>query len=422
MTLKLIIKSCGIGNYEWLQLENDSSVVVVGDSERLAEAALSASSCTLIYPSENVSFRQVEFDSGERKIIGQTVPYALEDDLIDDVENLHFSFGVPQENKVPVAIAVKTDIDNLLLPFQHEKIDLKHVIPELFFLPRENNGWSMFVDADTWTVRSSQYQGFSINVKTANLALQLLLDESESLPEKFTVFGAGKNTNDVASQLPELLRGIVRWSDDDYWVMIENGTAGKNVTTDVTTDSDELATNSQLKAESFTPINFLQGNYAISLPWLKWWKSWQLTAVLLLVAVISSLVSGYIRVSVLEQRNLDLRKDIELAYRSVVPKGAIMDAETQLRRKVNAARGQTGEGFVSLFNKIGIVLAQTKELSLQSLNYNARQSEVRVTVIADNFVDVERARSKLEKAGLSAQLTGSSSEGNKTRARLKIKG
>ena len=125
---------------------------------------------------------------------------------------------------------------------------------------------------------------------------------------------------------------------------------------------------------------------------------------------------------VLENRNGELRAQIEQAYRKAIPRGAVLDPEKQLRRQVNVMTGASGQGFVSLLGQIGPVLGAVDGLILQSLNYNEKQSEVRLTIVAASFDDVETARADLEALGLKAELTGSSSEGDKTRARLRVRG
>ena len=58
--------------------------------------------------------------------------------------------------------------------------------------------------------------------------------------------------------------------------------------------------------------------------------------------------------------NLALRGAVQDSYRKAFPKGAVVDAEKQLRRQLDALRG-TGQssGFVSLMERIGVVDCRT---------------------------------------------------------------
>jgi general secretion pathway protein L len=418
VTSLTIIRQRGLGNFEWLSFDDGRATVMVGDAERLAQATLDSQQNSYITPADAVSFKSVTFDNSERKLLAQTLPYFLEDELIDDVENLHFSIGSPTTDKVPVAIVRRDLIDRWLEPMQEEAIDIQQMVAELFFVPFQEKCWSILLENDNCLIRFELYEGFTTSIETAPLTLQLLLDQIESFPDKLFVYGAGEFQDRVVAMLPELLRGKVEWQSEDYWTMVEQAFFGQQVTREGPVESP-LADS---RATGFESINFLQGVYVRNLPWKKWWKSWKIPAVLLAAALVLSISSAYLRVSILEQKNVELRREVEQTYRSVVPKGAVMDAEKQLRRKVAALKGQSEANFVELFAKVGQVIAQTNELTLQSLNYTGRQSEIRITVTAKNFEDVERSRVKLEQLGLKAELTGSSAEGDRTRARLKIKG
>ena len=401
----ILIKPCGIDNYEWLVAGNNATAapeLMVGDSERLQAQCNQANSVTLLAHAENISLKTVAFERHERKLLRQTIPYSLEDDCIDNIEEQHIALGNMAKSVVPVAIIKRDILDQSLAEALPETLEINQLVSELFYIPLSNNSWSVVVDGDRWLVRSAQYEGFALEMDAATFALQLMLDEADQLPEQVIIYCQQAQQDAVAAQLPELLRGIATWQYQDYWSVIAAGLSQHQATPD--------------------SINLLQGDYAPSLPWKRWWQTWKVATVLLAAAIIFQLLGSYTQLSVLEQNNLELRTEIEQVYRSVIPRGAVMDPERQLRRKVAALKGASGEGFVAMLSQIGPVLNAVNGLSLQSLNYNEKQSEVRITILASDFNDVETARANLAKLGLKAELTGSNAEGGKTRARLRIRG
>ena len=401
----IVIKPCGIDNYEWLVAQKNSTAapqLMVGDGERLQAQCDQAANITLLANAENITLKTVVFENHERKLLRQTIPYSLEDDCIDNIEEQHIALGNIAENSVPLAIIKRDILDQSLVDTLPTPLELNQLVSELLYIPLQDKSWSIIVDGDRWLVRSATYEGFALEMDVACFALQLMLDEVEQLPEQVIIHCNEQQQYAINAQLPELLRGIVDWKYQDYWSVIAEGLSQQ-----------------QLKPDT---INLLQGDYAPSLPWKKWWQTWKVAALLLVTAVVFQLVGSYTRLSVLEQNNLELRTEIEQAYRSVVPTGAVMDHEKQLRRKVGAMKGAPDEGFVSILSQIGPVLNAVNGLSLQSLNYNEKQSEVRIIILASNFNDVETARANLEKLGLKAELTGSNIEGDKTRARLRVRG
>lgn len=409
MSSLIVVKQCGIDNYEWLQLSRQSADKTqevaerfVGDGELLQQQSEQAAEVIMLADAQAVSLRQVSFDDHERKLLRQTIPYTLEDDCLDDVDKLQFAIGPVQGNSAAVAMIDRTELQRHINALEQQGVEVKQLVSELSFLPDTERGWTILISNDSWLVKTAAHQGFAVDSSAIGLALQLLLDESELPPEKITVYCATGDQKVLENCFPDLLKSTLEWQNSDYWQTIEAG---------LRENKRDLAA-----------INLLQGEFARRLPWPRWWKMWRVVAGVLLTAIIVQLAVTYTRLNVLEAKNIELRAEIERTYRTAVPRGAVMDPERQLRRKVNALKGSGGDGFVALLDKVAPVITAVNGMSIQNLNYTEKQSEIRLTVLADGFDDVETARSQLEKRGLSAELTGSSADGNKTRARLKIRG
>ncbi len=394
--------------YQWLATDSSAPSVggelsvQQGDISSLANSVGSAG-VLLIASAEVATLYSIGFQQKERKLLRQTLPYEMEDELVDDVEELHFSLGEADEQQVPLVIMKRSDLQGWLQVFENAAIEVQQVIPELQLLAATEQQWSLLVEADRWLLSAGRGGGFAMEPECAVLAMQLLLDENEHLPNSLRVYAEADIAASedwqatVSSQLPDMLAGIVEWQSDSFWSL------------------------AQQQLASMSSINLLQGEFARSLPWQRWWQQWRLALILCAAAVVLQTGINFGQLQGLKQENLLLRTDIEKAYRSAIPKGAVMDHERQLRRRVQALQGGGGAGFMSIFESVAIALAAQKGVSIQSLNYNERQSEVRLTVLAPNFQAVEAVRSAIEKKGLQAEMTGSSNEGNQTRARLRIK-
>lgn len=390
-----LVKPCGVGNYNCRRIGSEQTDMFVGDSERLV-AESEQSSLVYIAPAESFTLRDVPYEASERKLLRQTLPYALEEDLVDDVDDLHFALGDAAASTVPLAVVKKQDITDWLQESQSEGVEFQQVVSELQLLPLVDNSWALLVEGDRWLIRYGAADGFAMEAEAVPLALQLLLDEQEVLPESLMIYCREQQQAAVLNQLPEMLRGIVHWQGEDYWQAFETG-------------------------YKTTPrINILQGEFALSLPWKKWWLMWKIVLIAFMAILVVQFAATIFQQQLLASRNLDLRADIEAAYRTVVPRGAVIDPERQLKRKVDQLQNSDGVGFMAGFAKISRVLSALEGISIQSLNYSGRQGELRLTLIANTFEDVETARTNLEKQGLKAELTGSSAEGEKTRARLKV--
>lgn len=401
MSVTTFFKPCGVGNYEWLRCSTDPAATaadyVVGDAERLVEEGESAS-LVFIAPAEKIGLRVLDFDPSERKLLRQTVPYSMEDELVDDVDSLHFALGQIDGAQVDVAYIQRDAVAQWQQQFAEQQVEIQQIVSELQLLPYEQGSWTLVPGPELWQVRFGVSQGFSIEPDNAALALQLLLDNSELPPQRLRIYNPSEmSRQSVLNLLPEMLRGIVEWCDGNYWHMIADGVR-----------------------QGPGAINMLQGEFAVGLPWKKWWKVWKTSAIVVVAAVVLNIAFQVVAIQVLESRNLALRADTERVYRSVVPRGAVMRPAQQLKRKVDELQGGGGEHFMPLLDRVAKVLAAIPGLEIQTLNYNAGQGELRVTILVNGFNDVEVARTNLEQAGLQAVLGGSNTDGGKTRARLTV--
>ena len=375
----------------------------VGDDDQLnfaqgdiALAKTRETDLVLVVPAQKVSLQEIAFAPHERKLLRQTVPYSLEDQLISDVDTQHFALGPIASAKadgdahVSIAIIDKQWLGMWLQQCRDAGLDIKRVLPEQLLLPYREHCWTLRVEDTRWIVRVGPYRGFAMESDNAPLVLQLLLDSANELPEKLLV-QSDISTDVLAAQLPELLRGSIEVLDPEASV-----------------------------ADNNPVIDFLQGGFARTLPWQRWWLSWRPVAVVLGIAVVVHLVVGGVQHYRLNKQNIALRQQIEEVYRSVEPRGIVNDPELQLRRKVQALKSHQGGAVLPLLEQVGEALKSIDGVSVQNLTYSERQSELRVSLSAGAFKDVEAIRAAIANKGLNAQLVGSNTDGDKTRAQLRI--
>jgi len=343
---------------------------------------------TLVLPAQKVSLREVAFVASERRLLRQTIPYSLEEQLVDDVDTQHFALGVPQGERVPVAIVDREWLRGWLDRCAHAGLDIKRVLPEQLLLPYRQQCWTLRAEAQRWLVRVGPYRGFAMEPESAAFALQLLLDSSAELPQRL-LLQSEQPLAEISSQLPELLRGIIE--------PLEPAAAIGTPT-----------------------IDLLQGAFARTLPWRRWWQQWRTVAVVLGVALAVQIAVLAIERYRLQQQNLSLRQQIEAVYRGVEPRGVVNDPELQLRRKLKGLLGSGGSSVMPLLQQVGGALQKVEGVSLQNMTYSEQQHELRISITASTFKDVEALRVAVVAAGLNAQLIGSNTDGSKTRAQLRI--
>lgn len=331
--------------------------------------------------------------AAEKKHLAKSLPYMLEEQVAADVDTLHFAHVALESDSVAVALATRRHMDAwqaALEPFG----GITRWVPEPLLLPCREGEWCVVVEPQSAIVRTAQAQGFAAEHAMLAPLLEAALAGSEA-PSSVVVYGADQDAD--TALLPEALRERVQWRQGNLFTAMLL--------------QDEIAPN----------LNLRQGAWAPRLPLGRWWKYWRVAAALFAVAFGLQLGADYLELRNLDKDNLALRQAVETSYRQAFPRGAVVDAEKQLSRQLDALRGTSESGgFVRLMEQVGGVVAQMPGTSIATINYNDKADEMRMNLVAADFEAVEELRSKINAAGLEATMESSNAQGEKVRARLRI--
>lgn len=387
----LFIKQTANNHYTWCQ--QGSTQGMEGDAKQLVAACQSVQAVVLLAPAEDVTLTIQPFDVSERKLLAKTIPYALEDELGMDVERLHFALGPIEADQVSVAIVDRALLQHWIDHYAVLEIRLQAVVPEQWLLRWQPAVWTLQIEDSRYIIRYDRHMGCAFSRDTAAFGLQQLAEQA--LPESVVVYADPSLQPTVQSILPEAVRDKLDWHNTtNYWAAL---------------------------ALDQPYLNLLQQSFSRALPWRRWWQQWRVAAALFFLALVVQWLFNYSDWQILKKDNRQLREQTEQVYRKVIPTGQLIDSKRQLQRQVNALKGQSSDGFMVLLDQVAEPLAAIEGLLLRSLNYNEAQAEMLLTVSVPNFKAVEALRVAIERQGLQATMTGSQAEGDRTRARLRIK-
>lgn len=384
MNATLLLMPLDGSRLRWSLRDGDVTDAGEIDSGDLASLRERDAAVVFAVPGECLLLESVGFTAAERRVLQRTVPYSMEDSLLADVATLHVALGPPQGDTVPVAVVEREWLARWLATLAQAGLRLCKVQPEPLLLPWEEGAWSLRAEGERWVVRLGEFSGFTLEREAALVALGLAL-EAAGPPRRLRIDSA---TAGLLEALPEPLRPVACVDAFDGFDLL----SGR--------------------------LDLCQGAFARRLPWRRWAREWRWPAAMVAGALLVQFGLLALDYQRLGERNIELRRQIEQVYRSVEPNGALTDAEVQLRRRVAALAGDADGGFLPAFDKLGRGLAGSTGITLQSLNYS--ESEIRIHLLADSFEAVEAVRQAIVERGLRAELVGSSADGERTRAQLKV--
>ncbi|MCW8982427.1 MAG: type II secretion system protein GspL, partial [Gammaproteobacteria bacterium] len=285
--------------FRWF-VSQDGSTTQSGESslQRLADQ-YSALQTTLLVPTEDLLITDVTIPTNRSQKVRQAVPYALEEQLIDDVELLHYAIGSLNDDGSRTVIAVKqTKMVEWLQSFDDSGLRLTHLLPDLFSLPQVENGWTLHVESERALLRTGEQQGYALPVEgldaLINSELASLNRDNGVAPDKIVLIDCrseGAQNNELLFELPF-----------ESLPCLEKG-------------GEQIANS----LNSAPALNLLQGDFSRSVQIWRHLKPWRAAAAMVLSVMLLQGVSSMIELQRLQTVDAQLQADIENLYRDTFP-------------------------------------------------------------------------------------------------------
>ncbi|MDM8559571.1 type II secretion system protein GspL [Candidatus Parabeggiatoa sp. HSG14] len=359
----------------------------------------------VLIPSTEVVLTQTNIPSKQWQRIVQAVPYALEEQLAEDVENLHFALGkrVSSSGNISVAVIDRTLMDGYLQQLRRVEFIPMLLMPNILAVPKPPNGWGILFFNKIVLVRTGLHAGFAIEMPCLNIALRMALLEVEhenEPPQKIVVF---RGTESVVT-LTEL---------HALGIPIIEKTHEKGVLAWLIKGLNETK-----------PLNLLQGDCCPQDKIVTLWQPWRLTAMLLILWGGLLVAKQGVEYQHLKQQRHALHTQIEKIYRETFPKAhKIVNPQVQMEQKLRTLRTQQGNislqsNFLSILNQISVSLARAPGFNLKRIDFRQGHFDVQLSIA--NLQALEYLKKRLSRLGLTVEIPSATSHNNQVKSRLRI--
>lgn len=347
-TLLLRAESVAADSWRWLRLQADGRPGGGIHAGSLADAASEAGGLRVVVlvPAADCLLTTVKVPGRNRQKLLRAVPYALEEQLSDEVENLHFALGdVLDDGRWPVAVISRQTMDSFARALAATGMDVQQLVPDVLAVPRRENEISALVFGDIVLVRNGHTEGFAVDIDNLDTMLAMQGDMDE--PRALQLFIPADVSPPETDAWPGETR-IDTWSGDP-----------------LTLYAAGLGSN---------PLNLLQGAYSKSGEWGRVLKPWRATAALLLAGVLVSVAAMGVDYFRLSNESAQLQAQIEETFRKASPETKrVVNPRVQMQQKLDLLqKGGTDEsGFLVLLGKTGNVLKDIQDVELGGITYRA---------------------------------------------------
>jgi general secretion pathway protein L len=349
-------------------------------------------------PTSDLVLKSLKVPSKSAKAMRLAVPYMLEDELAQDVDELFFAYSDISVNNTDencfVAVVEHLQLEQWQLWLANAELHCKKILPDVLAMPvsSDENTATAIVLGDQVLVRYGQWQGSVVDVNvweliSKSLAKHVRTENDDTAQEKADNTEKEKEkekektfTLNAYSKLPESSADI-----------------------SINTMPEELplallaATLSQDKTQKF---NLLQGEFKIKEQQSPAITSWLWAAGIATVALLLNVGIKGAELIQLNSQQAQLEQQIVTTYKKTFPKTKRVRVSTirsQLKAKLVAVGGiSTESGFLAMLSQVQPALAAVPEIKPQTLKFDGKHNEIRMQALASDYQYFDKLKIALE--------------------------
>lgn len=368
--------------------------------EKNKNSVLSASKIICIIPAKNIhlSYQNIPAKNKQRAL--QAIPFALEEQLAEDIDLLHFATDHANKNIYPVAAIKHETIEALLNKLSEHNIKAHALYVDINCLQKTNNSWNVLHHADEISIDQHKTSVINTDLDLFSVSINQLLQQLDTadLPEAIHIWSDSEAEELVLpDEVPESIK-VIR---HEYKM------------SPISLFSKSLTHNGL--------INLLQGPYKVISRSSNSWKAWKAVAILAAIAITLELFSGVIALNGLESENKLISTEINRLYKKSFPQSKrIVNARVQMENKLKQLRksnGKDSSSFIDLLAASSAIIQQTNNLTIQAINFSNNRLELQFSI--DKLSNVESLKNQLNQLpNIKSEILSSSSESKSVNAKI----
>ncbi|HEX9811702.1 MAG TPA: type II secretion system protein GspL [Burkholderiales bacterium] len=347
-------------------------------------------------PAADTLLTKATVPTRSRARILQALPYALEDQLLDDPEALHFAYVRESDGTLAVAVTQRARLDAWLDGLRAAGLRPASLCPASLSLPLYPDAWSAaFAENELW-VRTGLNTGF-----------------------------VAAATVDPPPMLAAALREASAQSRGPQQLVVLNAPSGF----DADAWRERLALPIVAETRDWREpivapaINLLQADFSQAAHLRQTLRPLRPAGVILAVWIAATLVMDVGEWIHLRYQHNNYTAEMNSIFRQNFPDvKAVLDPAAQMRRQIDAlqSRGSGPADMLPLLTRVAPTLQQqAAQVKLQSVKYAERSLTLELTL--PNYQALDQIKNAFQAASLDVEVLAANGRGNEVDGRLRVR-
>jgi len=397
-SLLLRFPESGQDQAEWLTLDEAG---VPGTARQrgplsLAAAVAHSGKVIVLVPAAEVLLTEAELPPGSGLRLARAVPFALEEHLTEDVDQLSFAIGRRREDgRTPVAVVSLSVMRAWMAELGAAGIKPSAVYVDLSLMP-DNPGYTLlWLESGRLGVRRPGAAPFAVELSPVSEAL--------------VVAGVIPDQNDTDHE-PKVLENAILYATREDWAKVKG-------------EFEQLADQFgslkiQLLSEGPLPwlareaahsdaTNLLQGEFAGTSDFAAGWRRWRVAALLGLGLLGTHVVAEALQIRQAHRQSTALDGEVTQVFGEAMPSEKITEPRHQMQSRLDRIRksGPGDQYFLRMLQALSGALHASPKTEIDSLSF--RESTLEMKITAPSLDIISKLAQSMKAQGLGAEIQSS---------------
>ena len=402
-TLLLRLPAAGAEDAEWLTID-DSGEPAQGRQRgplALAAAVGRSSRVVVIVPATQVFLAEPALPPGSGLKLARAVPFALEEQLTEDIDDLVFSLGKRRPGGgTPVAVVSRSVLQGWLTTLHAAGIEPAAMYADMSLLPQNPGQSLLWFEKGRLSVRRPGMLPFAVELTPVTEALIVAGVIADPL-----------TSNALAAALePVPLENAILYATREDWATVQDEIEGSidhfgSLKIQLLPDGPLPWLARALAATD--AINLLQGEFAQATDYGARWRRWRTAAALGVALLLLHVAAQALQFRQAKRDAALLDNEIAQVFASTMPSESMRDPRRQMQSRLDRLRhsGPGPQHFLRTLQTLSGALAEAPKTTIDSLSYHEELLDMKVT--APSLAVLSQLSQAVGKQGLAADIQSS---------------
>jgi general secretion pathway protein L len=412
LTLLLRLPAPGQEETEWLSI--DASGASAGPRQRgplsLAAAVARGQRVVALAPATQVLLAEPELPPGSGARLARAVPFALEEQLTEDIDQLFFAIGARSvRGATPVAVVSRAVMQGWIDALKEAGIEPASMLPDISLLPQNPGQTVLWLEGERLAVRRPGMLPFVVELSPVADALAIAGVIADPSPQPTE---------------PKALESALLYVTREDWAVVQEQFEGlverfESLKIQLLPDGP-LPWLARELADT-DAVNLLQNEYVRATDYGAQWRQWRLAAALALAFLVVHVGAQALQIRQAHKRTAAIDGEIAAVFASAMPTEKMQDPRRQMQARLDRIHrsGAGPEYFLRTLQVLGDAVGTLPKTSVDALSFHGQTLDLKVT--APSIAALSQLSQAVGREGLAAEIQSSTPVAAGVEAHLQVR-